>query len=590
MKLKKILPVMGSLLAGGVLLAAYRKSKLATNPTDTPERVAKTTKQMVTEADVANAQQLLLDPNNWHYNAQNKVYYQVGIKYGTKTSSRIYESMGIFIPEKYMTVTQHDQKTYSLAVNPQAALAGYTARTAPIVMRVKTPRYAAQAAPTDYDGQSAKYTDAGFVYVAAGCRGLDSADHANGAAPWGITDLKAAVRTLRLNQASLAGDTDRIFTFGHSGGGAQSALMGATGDSQAYIKYLKAIGAPLATMAKTPTSDAIAGAMVWCPITSLDTANEAYEWNMGQYSSVGTRKPGTWTKALSTDMAASYAQYINRLGLKDSQGQPLELKRSATGIDMAGTYAAYLKQEVEQSLNIFLQETRFPYETSSDQNPKIGAPNGPVTHQTYQTVQEYIDALNGNDEWIRYDAQKNRATITSLAAFVKHCKPAVKAVGAFDGLTRQQTENQLFATSGCQANHFDATIGHLLKQHQATYSQFAHYQASYASAYRADLQKTDAQGSSIQTRLNMYNPMYYLTSYYAGHNTSKVAKYWRIRTGINQPDTALPVETNLALALKQNSQVKSVDFATVWGQGHIRAERQGNHETNFIEWINRSLK
>lgn len=67
--------------------------------------------------------------------------------------------------------------------------------------------------------------------------------------------------------------------------------------------------------------------------------------------------------------------------------------------------------------------------------------------------------------------------------------------------------------------------------------------------------------------------MYYLSDYYKGYNTTKVAKYWRIRTGINQGDTALTVETNLALALKQDSQVKSVNFATVWGQGHTEAER-----------------
>jgi hypothetical protein len=31
-------------------------------------------------------------------------------------------------------------------------------------------------------------------------------------------------------------------------------------------------------------SDSVTGTMAWCPITSLDYANEAYEWNMGQYA------------------------------------------------------------------------------------------------------------------------------------------------------------------------------------------------------------------------------------------------------------------------------------------------------------------
>lgn len=34
-----------------------------------------------------------------------------------------------------------------------------------------------------------------------------------------------------------------IFTFGMSGGGAQSALMGVTGDSALYDDYLQSIGA-----------------------------------------------------------------------------------------------------------------------------------------------------------------------------------------------------------------------------------------------------------------------------------------------------------------------------------------------------------
>lgn len=47
---------------------------------------------------------------------------------------------------------------------------------------------------------------------------------------------------------------------------------------------------------------------------------------MGQYSTSGTRASGTFTKALSNDMAKKYAEYINKLGLKDSKNQKLTLK------------------------------------------------------------------------------------------------------------------------------------------------------------------------------------------------------------------------------------------------------------------------
>lgn len=74
-----------------------------------------------------------------------------------------------------------------------------------------------------------------------------------------------------------------------------------------------------------------------------------------------------------------------------------------------------------------------------------------------------------------------------------------------------------------------------------------------------------------------------------GDKTTSVAKYWRINTGINQGDTANVTEMNLALALENYSDVKSVDFTTVWGLGHTTAERTGSSDTNFISWINECL-
>ena len=63
------------------------------------------------------------------------------------------------------------------------------------------------------------------------------------APPSGVVDFKAAVRYIRYNKDIIAGNTDRIFTFGMSGGCAQSALLGSTGDAALYEPYLKAIGA-----------------------------------------------------------------------------------------------------------------------------------------------------------------------------------------------------------------------------------------------------------------------------------------------------------------------------------------------------------
>ncbi len=92
-------------------------------------------------------------------------------------------------------------------------------------MPIETPGYPAQAALTAYMSLP-EYMVAGFVYVHAGCRGRDAG------APAGVTDIKAAVRYLRYTDNTIPGDAEKIFVFGMSGGGAQSAIVGAAGDSE----------------------------------------------------------------------------------------------------------------------------------------------------------------------------------------------------------------------------------------------------------------------------------------------------------------------------------------------------------------------
>ena len=94
----------------------------------------------------------------------------------------------------------------------------------------------------------------------------------------------------------------------------------------------------------------------------------------------------------------------------------------------------------------------------------------------------------------------------------------------------------------------------------------------------------------MDVRLDMYTPLYYLLESSDGYGDSTVAKYWRIRTGINQGDCALSTEMNLALALENTDSVESVDFETVWGQGHTQAERSGNSSDNFIAWVKECTK
>ena len=577
----------------------------------------------------------------WSYDSSNDVYYQIGVQYCTNPQATSYESMGIYVPGAYFDATDNGDGTFTCTLSATGKVGNYTAATAPIVMPINTAGYSAQAAPTEYSSKGiTDYLQAGFVYVYAGCRGRKLEDDASGAAPWGVTDLKAAVRTLRYNDAKIPGDKGRIFSFGHSGGGAQSAVLGVSGDAAGYADYLDAIGAPVADADGKAISDAIYGAMCWCPITCLMSADAAYEWNMGQFASSGTRAEGTFTRQLSQDLAAEYRNYINALGLVDASGSALALEDGGEGIACAGTYYDYVKAQIEASLNNFLADTTFPYTPSSSHTADMGAGGGPSggssggsggsgapsgeppsgsssgaapsgsmsgsalgsgssaksgqsgssESSTYETAADYIAALNGDSAWITYDEATNTATISGLAGFVGACKSPSKDVGAFDALDRSQAENAVFGNDSNEGLHFDSMMAVLLSGNADAYAKLSNWSADYPSAYADDRKYTDAHGKSSDFRQELYDPLYYLSDAYEGAGTSKPAAHWRIRTGITQGDTASTTEINLAAALGMNQAVQDVDFATVWGQGHTMAERTGSSTENFITWVNECCK
>lgn len=611
--------LLGALLVTGLILSGCGAQNSANDgnagSNAGKEEIIRETEDAVVETGLNK-----IDMTKWQYHEGNDVYWQVGIAYCENPADASYENLGIFVPGAYFTGTQNSDGTYACEMNMEASIGEYTVQTAPIVIPVETPGYSAMAAPTGYVESTSAYTDEGFVYVYAGCRGRDAG------APAGVTDLKAAIRYVRYNDDIMPGNAERIFTFGMSGGGAQSALVGATGDSDLYTPYLEEIGAV------SGVSDAVYGAMCWCPITNLDYASEAYEWNLGVTRTDLTED----MQELSNKMAEQFAPYINELGLQDADGNPLLLQASEEGIYQAGSYYEYLKSVIETSLNHFLEDTEFPYTASGnagmggfggnfegmeggpdrggfdgmrggpdgggfdrdggmkpnrDGNPGgLDAQDGNMTDYyerdgierneisggitisgTYETAEDYIAALNAETTWIAYDSASNTASITSVADFVNALKLASKDIGAFDALDKSQGENILFGYGDGSGAHFDASMASLLTG------------TEYEQAYAEDLSRADYLGNSVEYRSNMYNPLYYLCDYYGGAGTSTVALYWRIRSGINQSDTALTTEMNLALALEQYGA--NVDFETVWGQAHTQAERTGSSTVNFIEWV-----
>jgi len=460
--------------------------------------------------------------NLWQ--SESDYYYIVGLFYCQSPADESYEQMGIYVPSAYLT--KNSDGSYS--INTSGTCNGYTAATAPVVVPVNTSGYSAQSAPSGSSSTAATYTDEGFIYLWPGCRGRTHG------APLGVTDLKAAVRYYRylIDQGSAPGNPDLIFSFGHSGGGAQSAIFGSSGNNTSFDDYLNAIGANM------DYKDNLCGSMCWCPITNLDQADGAYEWNMGLTRS----SLSSANQSISKGLAASFAEYINAIGFKHpDSGETLTLSSTDNGYYQSGSYYEYTMEVINDAV-----ERYNSYNSASV--------------STYSTT----------------DA-------TALYTFASNYKNATKDLGAFDEYADLgSAENTLMGIAGT-AGHFDKYLAELVNT----------YASSYYSSFTSDLASTnvDAVGKDVETRLMMYTPLYYLvnnSTYYdgGGEGSSDVAPFWRIRSGIKQEDTALSTEINLALALEARDDVQSVDFETIWNQGHTEAEDTGDASSNFIEWVN----
>ncbi|UUU28125.1 subtype B tannase [Streptomyces sp. DSM 40750] len=248
---------------------------------------------------------------------------------------------------------------------------------------------------------------AGYVVVEPGARGrtlVDSDGTYYGVAPAAIVDLKAAVRYLRFNKGRIPGDTDRIVSSGTSAGGALSALLGASGDSPLYDAYLKEIGA-------ADASDAIFASGDWCPITDLEHADMAYEWNWG------ANKLGSGSlvdRTVSKELKTAFADYQASLKLK------------AKGL---GTLT--VRNLDEYLVKTFLEPSATKYLAALSDADRT----------TYLASNTFITWSGG------------RAAF-SWEDFLTHVGARKKDTPAFDAFDLSSGENNLFGEGTTEARHF----------------------------------------------------------------------------------------------------------------------------------------
>lgn len=409
-----------------------------------------------------------------------------------------YQSMNLFVPEAF-----YERKEIS----------GYDLESAPVFM----PNTVGGYMPGDlnepgYNKFQPGVPNAifrallhGYVTAVPALRGriqMDEYGKYNGKAPACLVDYKAAVRYLHYFSRELPGDEDKIITNGTSAGGALSSLMGSTGNHPDYEPYLEELGAAKA-------GDEVFAASCYCPITNLDHADMAYEWQfdgvydyhrMNMKMEEGGRpsfipEDGVMSPEqiqVSRELAQQFPSYVNSLGLKDGDGKELTLEP-----DGEGTFREFVKKAVLDS------------------------------------AQKALDAgedLSGK-KWLTI--RDGKAVLMDFPAYVRDIT-RMKTAPAFDDLALGSPENDLFGSAEINCRHF----------------------TEYAKK-NSRVKGTEAEDSVIK----MMNPMYYIED-----EKADKAEYFRIRHGECDRDTSLAVSAILYAKLKE--QGCQVDYHAPWGVPH----------------------
>ena len=345
----------------------------------------------------------------------------------------------------------------------------------------------------------------GYVVVSPGVRGRtmkDSNGKYIGTAPAAICDLKAVVRYLHYNAERIPGDVGKIISNGTSAGGALSSLLAASGNHPDYEKYMQEMGA-------AEGSDAIFAASCYCPITNLEHADMAYEWEFcglndyyGKLIAKNTegapkliKVDGVMTKEqqeMSVVLKNMFPSYVNSLSLTDENGRLLSLDGNGEG-----TFVDFICDVVRDSMQRELE--------------KGGN----------------LSAL----EWAQIEENKvEKIDFRKYIAF----RTRMKDTPAFDNIGLGTAETELFGTADIQYRHF---------------TEFG-YRHSSVNGKLAE-----------KGLIRMMNPMNYIDD-----EKCTTAKYYRIRHGAADRDTSLAISALLVAKLK-NSGVK-VDFTYPWGVSH----------------------
>jgi hypothetical protein len=548
----------------------------------------------------------------WFFDEKYDCWCLEDVLYTQVPTTPKFQRLSIFVPKPYMSAPG--------VIDPQGQRNGWTAATAPVVLSNNSAGYM-QMPHLWLDNPQCngpEFLEKGHVFVTCGNRGRDSKDQSGnpcGKSPMNLIDLKMVVRFLRHNRESIPGDLEKIVSFGTSAGGAMSALLSVTGNSSLYDPYLQEAGAFM-----DERDDVFAGQM-YCPITNLEHADEAYEW-VFQADKENEASPagpagvmGAFEEALSRTLSASFIRYFNDLQLPNPKGgAPLvigEDGRSGSGYDflmnhlnlsaskwltklgrgqLPETYSIqdYLSGRYTRKVmapmggpgeegKANLMQGHAGTKVGLDNTPPVG-PDGPLSLGDMMSrppkgaparpmmAPPMVDAP-GTDKrsWLTWKA--GRAAITDLDTYILSHRRRMKPCPAFDQPHLTSGENEVMGTSQVKACHFSEANFRaicLLKD------QFPGEYEALSAAWANDLVDQE-----LQKRAYLYNPMNFIGT----QETCDQAKFYRIRVGSSDADASFMISAILALSLQKAG--KPVDYELVWEQPHGDADYPGE----FVDWI-----
>ena len=306
-----------------------------------------------------------------------------------------------------------DLNYQSLDVAVPFTINGVTVDTtnAPILLIVNNGGYMASSntatgvgrIPNDTNGKYA--LAAGYVVVCPGLRGWNLSSNGTyyGKAPAAIVDLKAAVRYIRYNDVVMPGNGNWIIAAGISGGGALTTLLGVSGNSHLFDAALEQIGAANA-------SDNIYASAPYCPITDLEQADMAYEWEFG----TTPRSGNLVNQSISQQLKNAFGVYQASLNLQGKKGY---------GTITANNYGDYLVQTY-----------------------LIPSANKYLNAQTNESRTTYLSQRT----WITWSNNSASFNFADYVAYIGRSKN----LPAFDAFDLSAWENSLFGNSTTNARHF----------------------------------------------------------------------------------------------------------------------------------------